>query len=288
MSAKRAILALGAVVAALAVAVRPGTGARRVVRHWYQRARSRARHVAGRLHGVVHRALHRHAGEGADDPLLADRVRSRLGPVTRDLDLPHVHVMVEDGVVLLHGDVGGDRDRATVEEAARSTPGVRGVESYLHVGLLASDTRPSSGRAVHPLSEARQRLELAAKRGGAVGEGEAARAVRAVLATFLERIPPGEREQVLTHLPNDVRDLTRMPRRLGGRASRVRTVEQLVATVSDVDPALGLTRARLVTDSVLGELSRLIPEERADVAAILPAELQQLWERSRSRIADRR
>ncbi|HEU5083965.1 MAG TPA: DUF2267 domain-containing protein [Acidimicrobiales bacterium] len=285
MTAKRTILGAAAVSLVAAIVFRPGTAARRWARRAMRRARGRARHVGDRLRGVVHHLCR--GDRSVDDHVLGDRVRSALGPVTRDLDVPHVHVMVDDGVVLLHGDVARDHDRDVIEQRASEVAGVRGVESYLHVGLLRSDTRPSAGRAVHPPSEARRRLERAAERGGAIREGEAARAVRAVLATFLERIPEGERHQVATHLPADVRALTRMPRRLGGAGTRVRTIEELVATVSDVDPGLGATRARLVTDAVLGELSQLIPEERDDVAAILPADLRRLWQRSRSQVPQR-
>ncbi len=285
MTAKRTILVVTAIALAAAIALRPGTGAARWARRAVRRGRSKARHVTDRLRGVAHRSWR--GDRTVDDQVLADRVRSTLGRVTRDLDLPHVHVMVEDGVVVLHGDVASEEDSEVLEQRACDVPGVRGVESYLHVGLQRSDTRPSAGRAVHPPSDARQRLERATERGGAIGEGEAARAVRAVLATFLERIPEGERHQVLTHLPADVRDLTRMPRRLGGTATHVRTLDELVATVSDVDPALGATRSRLVTDAVLGELSQLIPEERDDVAAILPAELRRLWQRSREQASRR-
>lgn len=282
MSTKRTILTGGSLLALLAVVLRRGTALRRALDRAVRRGRGRARHAAGRLRGARHRLLGRRGTEPVADPVLADRVRAELGRVTHQLDLPHVHVMAQDGMVLLHGDVGTEPDREAVEAATRRTPGVRGVESYLHVGLLPGDTRPSEGRAVHPPSDARRRLELAAKRGGAVGQGEAARAVRAVLAAFVERIPAGEREQVLTHLPADVRALTRMPRRLGGTATRLRTVDQLVATVSGVEPELGATRARLVTDAVLGELAALVPEEQADVSAILPPELRRLWERGRS------
>lgn len=282
MAAKRTILTVAAGALVVALILRPGTAARRRVRQTVRRGQGKARHVGDRLRGVVHRACR--SDRSVDDLVLADRVRSALGPVTRDLDLPHVHVMVDDGVVLLHGDVAADRDRDVIEQRTSAVAGVRGVESYLHVGLLRSDTRPSAGRAVHPRSEARRRLERAAERGGAIGEGEAARAVRAVLATFLERIPEGERHHVLIHLPADVRALTRMPRRLGGAGTLVRTVDDLVATVGDTDPALGATRARLVTDAVLGELSQLIPEERDDVAAILPAELRRLWQRSHHQV----
>lgn len=279
MSTRR-VLAFGSLVA-LVAALQPDTRVGRAARRLARRLRGHVRHLVDRLQGILHtRWCH---GERRDesDLVLGDRVRSHLGPITRDLDLPHIHVMVQDGIALLHGDVATERDRDTLERAVQQVSGIRGVESYLHLGLLPGDTRPSAGRAVHPTSPARQRLELAAKRGGAVAEGEAARAVRAVIATFFERIPEGERSQVLTHLPADVRALTTMPRRLGGTATRLRTVDELVATVMKVDPSLGVTRARLVTDSVIGELALLLPEERTHVAAVLPRELRDLWDRVR-------
>jgi len=231
MTAKRTILVVTAIALAAAIALRPGTGAARWARRAVRRGRSKARHVTDRLRGVAHRSWR--GDRTVDDQVLADRVRSTLGRVTRDLDLPHVHVMVEDGVVVLHGDVASEEDSEVLEQRACDVPGVRGVESYLHVGLQRSDTRPSAGRAVHPPSDARQRR-------------------------------PGRDDDF-----------------------NVRTLDELVATVSDVDPALGATRSRLVTDAVLGELSQLIPEERDDVAAILPAELRRLWQRSREQASRR-
>jgi hypothetical protein len=38
--------------------------------------------------------------------------------------------------------------------------GVAGVDSWLHVGLIAGDTRPSTGRAVVQPSEARRPLSV--------------------------------------------------------------------------------------------------------------------------------
>jgi hypothetical protein len=80
------------------------------------------------------------------DDVLADRIRSSLGPLRKRLDVPHVHVTVERHVVLLHGEVGTEADATAIERAVRQVSGVRGIESYLHIGLLDSDTRPSEGR----------------------------------------------------------------------------------------------------------------------------------------------
>jgi hypothetical protein len=81
-----------------------------------------------------------------DDHVLADRIRSELGPVRKQLDLPHVHVTVHRHVAILHGDVGWARDAATITRRVRDVSGVRDVDSRLHVGLLKGDTRPSESR----------------------------------------------------------------------------------------------------------------------------------------------
>jgi hypothetical protein len=102
--------------------------------------------MSGRWRGLVYRLFGRHPDPDVDDHTLADRVRSVLGPIEKRLDLPHVHVMVENHIVLLHGDVGWEHEAATITQAVREISGVRDVESHLHVGLLPSDTRPSTGR----------------------------------------------------------------------------------------------------------------------------------------------
>jgi hypothetical protein len=104
--------------------------------------------TSGRVRGAMYRIAGRHPDPNVDDRTLADRVRSELGPVEKQLDVPHVHVMVQDHVVALHGDVEWPHEAATIERAARHVSGVRAVESHLHIGLLPGDSRPSWG-ALH-------------------------------------------------------------------------------------------------------------------------------------------
>ena len=82
----------------------------------------------------------------AEDRTTADRVRSELGPLLKLRDQPHVHVLVTDGVAMLHGDVSDFPTRAAVETTVLGVAGVRRLRSKLHIGLLKSDTRPSTGR----------------------------------------------------------------------------------------------------------------------------------------------
>lgn len=268
----------GAALAGGLLMLRPGTHANKVLRHRLDVAGRRLRHLGGRLHGVSYRLRGGHPDPGVVDEVLADRIRSSLGTLEKRLDIPHVHVMVEDHVALLHGSVSTPSEADEIEQAVAGVSGVRGVESYLHVGLGAGDTRPSEGRAVEQASEAMERL-LAAARSAGLEPSLARPAVRAILATFADRLPPGERDQVATHLPADVRALFTPPRRLRRKAPP-RTVEELVARIARTAPGtLPADRSLQVTESVLRELRSLVPEERADVAAVLPAELKAFWER---------
>jgi uncharacterized protein (DUF2267 family) len=226
--------------------------------------------------GIRYRLHRRHPDPDVDDLTLADRVRSTIGPLERKLDLPHIHVMIEEHVALLHGDVAYADEAAVLERAVRRVAGVRGVDSYLHVGLLRSDTRPWQGRnAPEPASTAKRRLLAAAGRGGA-DDAHAAAAVRATLAVLFGRLPRGEREQLIGHLPADVRRMAFPPTYSSDTPSRLRTIPEFVAAVvaEGPDPA---GPATAIVAEILAETRRLVPEEAADVAAVLPPELRSLW-----------
>lgn len=272
---KMAMVGLG-VGLAVAVAARDSAVGRALRRGAGQLGRH-ARHSAGQFEGLRYRLGGRTPSPDVDDDVLSDRIRSELGPLEKQLDVPRVHVMVEDHVAVLHGEVPTTGDRSRIEWAVLDVPGVLGIESYLHIGLLSGSTRPSEGRAVSAVmpSPAMRALLDAAHHAGA-SEDDAALAVRAVVATFAERIPRGERDQMLLHLPEDVRALASLPRREGDLVHRERTVAELVAAAIGRH-GLGEEHARRVTESVLGQLRQLVPEEVADVAAVLPEELRSLW-----------
>jgi hypothetical protein len=106
------------------------------------------RYTVARGPGIAYRLAGRRPDPDVSDDVLADRIRSRLGPLEKHLDVPRVHVMVEDHVAIIHGEVPDKREAHAMEHAIMRTSGVTGVESHLHAALAAGDTRPSQGAAV--------------------------------------------------------------------------------------------------------------------------------------------
>ena len=140
-------VALATGVLGAAVASTSDTTFGRASRRLAHQLARHARYAAGTVPGVVYRLAGRHPNPDVSDDILADRVRSSIGGVEKHLDVPHIHVMVEDHVAILHGEVTEDNDVRTLEHAIMRVSGVRGVESHLHVGLAPGDTRPSEGGA---------------------------------------------------------------------------------------------------------------------------------------------
>lgn len=248
-------------------------------------ARRWERPTAGRLKGWAQRMDYLlndgHPDANVPDLVLADRIRSTIGPLEKQLDLPHIHVMVNDRTALLHGDVATIGEAARLEDAVGRVAGVSGVESFLHIGLLASDTRPSEGRSgVQPLSDALSALLKVATRAG--GGRAPAALVRAVLSIFLEAVPVDERRHVLSHLPDDVCRLADPPRRFGLELQPIGRASDLFDAIAAAGPDLDLDDTEDATIAVLSELARLIPEEADDMAATLPHELRDLWLRARA------
>jgi uncharacterized protein (DUF2267 family) len=266
----------GAALIGSGVAIVRGTEIDRLARRLAADVEHRTRYLRSAWPGIRYRLAGRHPDIDVSDDVLADRVRSTLGPVTRRLDIPHVHVSVHDGVATLHGVVPSVLDAHELEYRTHRVPGVRGVASYLHGGVWPSDTRPSEGRAVEQRSSAYGTLITAARDAGTPAGAEE-RGVRAVLGAFFERIPIDEREQVLAHLPADARALAEPPRRHG--ELRLRTIDSFddeIARAAGVD---GLV-ADALCFTVLAALRALVPEEVVDVEAVLPAGLRAAWIRA--------
>jgi hypothetical protein len=105
------------------------------IERWWRDHRRQERYRAGKARGWLYRVRGGHPAVDVSDRVLADRIRSTLGPLEKRLGVPPVHVTVEDHVVSLHGAVGG-RDRIiAIERAVRDMEGVAAVHSHLRVVL---------------------------------------------------------------------------------------------------------------------------------------------------------
>lgn len=264
-SARALTAGLGTIATALLVATPRG---RRLARRLTHRTAARSRYAAGRIRGLRYRLLHRGPSDDVSDAVLVQRIRSSLGPLQKRLDLPHLHVTSCNRNVTLHGVADTPAQAQQLEDAVRTVPGVRGLDNRLHLGLTPADTRPSEGRV--PADSAMHReLQLAARELG-LDTGAAA----TVLDVFLHRLPRGERDHVLTHLPADVRSL------LGGAApadlGRICDEADLVDAVA-TSGAIPRVRADQLIRAVLEILRNRVPEETDDVQAVLPTGLKPLW-----------
>jgi hypothetical protein len=81
--------------------------------------------------GLAYRALRRHPSTTVDDSVLADRVRSTIGPLEKQLHNSRINVTVENGIAILHGDIESREAATQLEEAVRSVAGVRDIRSNL-------------------------------------------------------------------------------------------------------------------------------------------------------------
>ena len=266
-------LIAGAVGAAAIAA--PDTQGGRAVRRLAGRLSRDVRYAVSAAPGILYRLAGRRPDANVSDDVLADRIRSTIGPLLKRLDIPHVHVMVEGHVALLHGEVAGEGDAEEIERVIMGISGVDGVESHLHVGLIEGDTRPSQGRIeLAPPSGAMHAFLAAATEAGA---SDPRLAVHAVLCRFVERIPEGERAHVLAHLPADVRALIGEPRRHGRHRERLQTLDELVAGV-EADGGIATEWAEPLTRRVIATLRSLVEEEGNDVSAVLPPGLREVWQ----------
>ena len=262
------------VVGAAAIAA-PDTPGGRAIRRLADRLARDVRYAVATAPGILYRLAGRQPNPDVADDVLADRIRSTLGPVLKQLDLPHVHVMVTNHIALLHGDVGSAYEADVIEFAVLDVAGVEGVESHLHAGLIRGDTRPSLGRSAPPAPSLALQAVLEAAAGA--GASEPRLAAHAVLCRFVDRIPEGERAQVLAHLPEDVKELVGPPRRHGAHAERYRSFDDLVAAVRAED-AIAPQFAGQLTRGVVATLRSLVPEEADDVSAVLPPGLRDVWQ----------
>lgn len=123
------------------VANRAGAVGRRMAR----RGDARVRYMGGRLEGVGARAR----GAGGYRPESEADLREHLRQVIADLDVPttDVNVDVAGGTATLRGEVQRPEWKEAVELAVAETPGVEGVESYLHLPGTEAPNKAAALRA---------------------------------------------------------------------------------------------------------------------------------------------
>ena len=80
---------------------------------------------------AAYRAVRRQPSTSVDDSILADRIRSTIGPLEKQLHSSPVNVTVENGIAVLHGDIESPEDVARIEAAVRGVAGVHGIRSHL-------------------------------------------------------------------------------------------------------------------------------------------------------------
>lgn len=98
-----------------------------------RRGRRRVRYTTAELAGVGKRLTHiRPENDSPDEVTLAQRVESE---VFRDPAVPQgqVNINVEDGIVVLRGQLQRPEQISSLEAAVRKVPGVKGVKNLLHL-----------------------------------------------------------------------------------------------------------------------------------------------------------
>ncbi len=205
---------------------------------------------------------------------LADHVRSLMGTMVKQMDLPRIHVMAEGSRVLLHGDVVTTEDAERIEQFVIGLDDVDSVESHLHVGLLPSDTRPS--KAVPEQSKMMAALLDAPVAIGIEEGAPSSCAAWGALSAILEQIPPNERRHIIAHFPNDVVTFIKPRRHLGDEGIHWKTELALDAAAA-IRGGITLADARVLVPLIIGVLRVFVPEEDHDVQASLHTHLKELW-----------
>jgi len=137
------VVATAGLAAALGITVLERTEwGRRLSRRTARRVARLARYESGRLEGLRYHLAGRSPDPSVTDALLADRVRSSLGPLEHRLEIPRVHVTACGHDVTLHGELDSPWHADQVVEAVAKVPGVARVQSRLRVGPLRAENRP--------------------------------------------------------------------------------------------------------------------------------------------------
>lgn len=114
------------------------------VRHQGRRVAQRARYGKGAMFGGVRKALGAGRAHPADDVDIVAGIRQRLARL--HIPLSDVKIDVVKGAATLRGQLPDDDQIQRVQLETRKAPGVRTVQSYLH---LPGEPAPNKAAALH-------------------------------------------------------------------------------------------------------------------------------------------
>lgn len=110
-------------------------------------AATKARYARGRMKGKVFRAAGAGRLQPADDIDVVHAIRQQFARL--DFPTTDVKVDVVDGTAALRGQVADEQQMREVQDVAIKVPGVRAVESYLHLPGEPAPNKAASLTAAH-------------------------------------------------------------------------------------------------------------------------------------------
>lgn len=132
----RRMIRVVAVIGLVAVGIRARPRLRRGCAHGWRTLQRRRRFLVGKAHGWAYRLRGGHPDPDVVDAVLADRVRSAIGPLEKRLGVRPLDVRVDDHVVFMNGEVAHLDDAAALERAVQDISGVAAVRSHLRVAAV--------------------------------------------------------------------------------------------------------------------------------------------------------
>lgn len=105
------------------------------------------RHLASDAEGLRQRVAHSSSGEKTyDDVTLAQKVSSELF-VDPEIPKDRININVEDGVIVLRGEVDAPKDVKKIERLVKKIDGVEDVDNLLHLVGTPAPNKESARRA---------------------------------------------------------------------------------------------------------------------------------------------